>query len=179
MPRYNQKITKTMTEQTFLRKRAGVPTTQYKAFTHLLFLTGCRVSEILALHHDSLSFEDDLMFVTVIRLKKNKLTRDKKPKPPLRAILPLKIRPYILDYFSRFAHDHEPYGSPFPFCRVTAWNICKKYYGVYPHYFRMNRLTDILNRFGVSYAKTWFDINIKSIDHYIAQEDKRKMGATI
>lgn len=181
MPRYNRKITRTMSEEFFLRHRANVPTTQYKAFTHLLYLTGCRVSELLPVKGDSLKRQDEYMVLYVRQLKKYyRKSKDKKTMEKIAQVTayldyPLPFVPYIVEYFQ----THE---RPFPFTRQTAWNICKRYYGVYPHYFRLNRLTFIADHLGVAHMLDWANINMKSADHYLAKKRKQEvtklMGTT-
>jgi len=60
----------------------------------------------------------------------------------------------------------------FKFCRKTAYNIVKRIFpNLYPHYFRMNRITKTDILFGDATVYHVFGIGASSIDHYRGKID--------
>ena len=65
----------------------------------------------------------------------------------------------------------------FKFCRKTAYNIVKKVFpDRYPHYFRLNRITKILERFGAVTVQNVIGINMNSINAYVGKIDIKRVG---
>lgn len=171
MPRYTHKITRTIEPETFYTKleQASFFRRRYKAFVLLLYLTGCRVSEILALTPEDFRFTDKFIFVTVHRLKGSTQRHNTLPLPLDERTKEVKTIVLIMPFERRI----------FDFSRRTAHRICKRHFGAYPHFFRMNRATQIIRKFGVSYAKTWLGITLKAMDHYVAEERLTEIGASL
>jgi len=67
----------------------------------------------------------------------------------------------------------EQEGELFTFCRKTAYNIVKRAFPVlYPHYFRMNRIVQISDKFGDATVYSYVGITASSIDHYRGKVDE-------
>ena len=50
---------------------------------------------------------------------------------------------------------------------------------MYPHYFRMNRITNISEKHGDSYVYSYVGICAQSIDHYRGKVDIKKVGKAL
>jgi hypothetical protein len=68
----------------------------------------------------------------------------------------------------------------FTFCRKTAYNTVKKAFeNLYPHYFRMNRITKTDILFGDAAVYQVFGISASSIDHYRGKVDIKRVGKAL
>jgi len=159
MPKYKKKITHPMDYKDFREAIIELPI-RYQAFLSVLFFSGCRVSEALALTSNDINCMDDTIFIQFLRLKGSKQT-DPQELPKADALL------WIC----------EQEGKLFPFCRKTAYNVVKRVFPtLYPHYFRMNRITKTADQFGDSTVYHLFGITASSIDHYRGKVDIKRVG---
>ena len=158
MPRYKKKITRLMEYEEFKASIDSLPIAR-QAFLSILFFAGCRVSEALALTPDDIHCTHDTIFIQFFRLKGSKQT-DPIPLPTIKPLL------WIC----------EQEGELFSFSRRTAHRIAKRSLGVYPHYFRMNRIVKISDEFGDATVYSYTGICAQSIDHYRAKVSIRKVG---
>jgi len=162
MPKYKKKITRLMDYKEFKGKIDSLPIAR-QAFLSILFFAGCRVSEALALESNDISCTSDTIFIQFFRLKGSKQT-DPIPLP----------RADTLTWLC------EQEGKLFPFSRMTAYRIVKKVFSdLYPHYFRMNRITGVSEKHGDSYVYSFFGISASSIDHYRGKVDIKKVGKAL
>ena len=68
----------------------------------------------------------------------------------------------------------------FKFCRKTAYNTVKKVFSdLYPHYFRMNRITATVRKFDAATVCNVFGMNLNSINHYIGKVDIKRVGQAL
>jgi integrase len=167
MPQYKKKITKLMDYPEF---KAGLdrltlfelPSNE-RAFLSLLFFTGCRISEALALTSTDISCSEDMISVSIMRLKGSKQTD-----------------PLELPRVDALRWLCEQKGELFPFSRYTGDRIIKKVFpNLYAHYFRMNRITKIANKFSDAVVYHLFGISATSIDHYRAKVDIKKVSQAL
>jgi integrase len=134
-----------------------------QAFVSILFFAGCRISEALALTSDDIHCTRDTIFVEFFRLKGSKQT-DPIPLPRTEALL------WIC----------EQEGALFPFSRSTAYRTVKSAFPkLYPHYFRMNRIVSISDKFGDATVYSYVGICANSIDHYRGKVDIRRVGKAL
>ncbi len=137
--------------------------TREQAFLSVLFFAGCRVSEALALEANDISCTDDTIFIQFFRLKGSKQT-DPQEVPRANVLLWLCVQE----------------GKLFPFSRSTAYRIIKKAFpDLYPHYFRMNRITKTVILFGVATVYHVFGLSASSIDHYRGKVDIKRVGKAL
>lgn len=73
MPMYTKKITRLMDYDEFKAAIIDLPIDR-QAFLSILFFTGCRVSEALALTSNDISCTSDTIFIQFFRLKGSKQT---------------------------------------------------------------------------------------------------------
>ncbi len=162
MPRYNKKITSLMDYQDFREATSELPIRK-QAFLSVLFFAGCRVSEALALTSNDINCMRDIIFVQFFRLKGSKQT-DPQELP----------KTYALSWLC------EQEGELFTFTRRTAHRLVKKVFPpLYPHYFRMNRITKTADQFGDSTVYHLFGITASSIDHYRGKVDIKRVGKAL
>lgn len=165
MPRYKKKITRLMEYDEFKERIDEVWTARDRAFLELLYFSGCRISEALAISAEDISCTEDIIFVQFYRLKGSKQT------DPVG--LPLTNNLRYLCYL-------EGDDRPFPFSRTTGWRLTKRIFPkLYPHYFRMNRITKISEELGDAQVYSFTGICAQSIDHYRAKVDIKKVTQSL
>lgn len=162
MPRYEKKITDLMDFKRFNEGIAGLSDRQ-QAFLNVLFFAGCRVSEALALSSKDINCTRETIFVQFFRLKGSKQTDPQElPRSP------------ALDWLC----GQE--GTLFPFTRSTAYRLVKKAFPtLYPHFFRMNRITKTDILFGDATVYHVYGISANSIDHYRGKVDVKRVGKAL
>ena len=161
-PRYKKKITRLMDYDEFKEAIDELPIAR-QAFLSILFFAGCRLSEALALTSNDISCTDDTIFIQFFRLKGSKQT-DPQEVPRADSLL--------------WLCGQE--GKLFTFSRITAYRTVKKVFpDLYPHYFRMNRITKTSDGFGDSTVYHVFGITASSIDHYRGKVDIKRVGKAL
>jgi len=161
MPAYNKKITRPMEYDELDRELDDLPEDK-QALIRLLFFSGCRVSEALALTSNDISCTEKFIYVNFFRLKGSKQTDPQRvPRQPL-----------------KYLCGHE--GRIFPFTRRTAHRWVKKVFSdLYPHYFRLNRFTKSLENFGASTVVNTYGISLVALQHYIGKVESKKVGEAL
>ena len=162
MPKYKKKITRLMDYDEF-REAITDLSSDKQAFLSVLFFSGCRVSEALALTSEDINCTQDTIYVQFKRLKGSKQT-DPTPLPRTSYLMWLCVQE----------------GELFSFHRTTAYRLVKKAFpSLYPHYFRMNRITKISEKHGDSFVYSFVGICAQSIDHYRGKVDIKKVGQAL
>jgi hypothetical protein len=134
-----------------------------QALISILWFSGCRISEALALNSDNINCTPEFIYVDFYRLKGSKQTD---PIPLPRTV-----------YLNWLCHQD---GELFSIHRTTAYRMVKKAFPqLYPHYFRMNRIVDISDKFGDATVYSWVGICAQSIDHYRGKVDIGKVGKAL
>jgi len=149
----------------FKRAIAELPTMQ-QAFLTILFFTGCRVSEALALDSSAIGCKSETIFIQFFRLKGSKQTDPQE--------IPNDSNDDVLAWICKQE------GRLFPFTRYGGYRIVKKAFpDLYPHYFRMNRITKTDILFGDATVYHVFGISANSIDHYRGKVDIKRVGKAL
>lgn len=162
MPKYKKKITSLLGYQGFKEAIQELPISR-QAFLSVLFFAGCRISEALALTSDDVNCTHNTIYIQFFRLKGSKQT-DPIPLPRTAPLL------WIC----------EQKGKLFPFCRKTGYNTVKRVFPkLYPHYFRMNRIVQISDKFGDATVYSYVGITANSIDHYRGKVDISRVGKAL
>ena len=162
MPKYKKKITRLMEYKEFRIAILALPIDK-QALLSVLFFAGCRVSEALALESKDISCMGDTVFIQFFRLKGSKQT-DPQELPLADSLI--------------WLCDKE--GKIFSFTRMTAYRTVKKIFAdLYPHYFRMNRITKTDILFGDATVYHLFGISASSIDHYRGKVDIKRVGKAL
>ena len=161
-PKYNKKITRLMEYKEFSKAILDLEDNK-QALLAILFFAGCRVSEALALTSDDINCTSDTIFIQFFRLKGSKQT-DPQEVPRAGAL--------------QWICEQE--GKLFPFTRMTAYRAVRKAFdNLYPHYFRMNRITKTDILFGDATVYQIFGISASSIDHYRGKVDIKRVGKAL
>jgi len=162
MPKYKKKITRLMDYDEFKTAIVDLPIAR-QAFLSILFFAGVRESEALALTSDDINCTKDMIYIQFFRLKGSTQT-DPTPVPKTHALSWLC----------------EQEGELFTFCRKTGYNIVDRTFpGLYPHFFRQNRITKISEKHGDSYVYSYVGICAQSIDHYRGKVDIKRVGKAL
>ncbi len=162
MPKYKKKITRLMDYDEFKASIEPLPIVK-RAFLTILFFAGCRVSEALALTSDNITIIGDTFYIHFFRLKGSKQTD-----------------PQEIPAVDVFGWLYAQEGKLFTFSRSTAYRTVKKVFpSLYPHYFRMNRITKTADMFGDSTVYHLFGITASSIDHYRGKVDIKRVGKAL
>ena len=162
MPAYKKKITRQMDYTEFQEGITDLPQDR-QAFLSVLFFAGVRVSEALALESNDISCTADTIYIQFFRLKGSKPT-DPTPIPKTNAL--------------SWLCSQE--GSLFHWCRKTGYNIVNRAFpSMYPHFFRMNRITKISEKHGDAFVYSYVGICAQSIDHYRGKVDIKRVGQAL
>ena len=162
MPAYNKKITRQMDYEEFEQGLDDLPQDR-QAFLSILFFAGVRESEALALTSNDITCAGDTIYIQFFRLKGSK------PTDPT----PIPRTPYTIWLCSQE-------GRLFTFCRKTGYNIVNRAFeGLYPHFFRQNRITKISENHGDAFVYSYVGICAQSIDHYRGKVDIKKVGKAL
>ena len=162
MPKYRKKITRPMDYDEFKTAIIDLPIAR-QAFLSILFFAGCRISEALALTSDDIHCTKDMIYIQFFRLKGSKQT-DPQEIP----------RADALEWLC------EQEGKLFTFCRKTGYNIVNGVFSqLYPHYFRMNRVTKVLDKFGAVTVQNTFGLSLNSIQSYVGKVDIKRVGKAL
>ena len=161
-PAYIKKITRLMQYDEFKTAIIDLPPDR-QALLSILFFAGCRVSEALALTSNDINCTSDTLYIQFFRLKGSKQTD-----------------PQELPNADALTWICEQQGKLFPFTRMTAYRTVRKAFDdLYPHYFRMNRITNIVENFGVGTVHSVVGLSLPSIVHYIGKVDIKKVGRAL
>jgi len=167
MPAYNKKITRLMDYKEFRKAVIGLDSQYNKeakqALLSVLFFAGCRVSEALALTSNEITCTADTIYIQFFRLKGSKQT-DPQELPRADALVWLC----------------EQEGKLFPFKRITAYRTVKKVFPeLYPHYFRMNRFTNAIERFSATTVCQVWGVSINTVAHYMGKVEIKRVGKAL
>ena len=134
-----------------------------QAYLSILFFAGVRVSEALALTSNDITCTEETIYIQFFRLKGSTQT-DPTPIPKTR--------------YTNWLCEQE--GKLFPWCRKTGYNIVHRAFpSMYPHFFRMNRITKISEKHGDAFVYSYVGICAQSIDHYRGKVDIMKVGQAL
>jgi integrase len=169
MPKYRKKITRRMEYDEFKTSIIDLPIAR-QAFLTILFFSGCRISEALALTPDNISCTPDTIYIEFHRLKGSKQT-DPTPLPRNTALYWL-----CQGDWKSLPKDERI----FTFSRTTAYRIVRRAFpSLYPHFFRQNRITKISEDFGDAHVYSFVGICAQSIDHYRGKVDIKRVGKAL
>jgi len=145
---------------------------KHKGFLVLLYYSGIRRAEALRVVKEQFQItEEELIFSVGLRLKKRKPFET----PPLH--FPLDL-PFI-DKLVYAIENTKPNNRVFPFSEKTAYNICDRV-GYYPHYFRLNRITQFfLRNYSIAQVRSYVGLSLRALEFYIGLVDIIEMGKEI
>lgn len=164
MPRYTQKITRLMEWPEFSKALDVLEEPLHHAFLTVLYLSGCRISEALALRGPDVLETESTINISFKRLKGSRQTEPTElPRIPL--LFPLA---------------RSPTSKIFPFSRTTGYRLVKRAFPkLYPHYFRMNRLTKVSGALGDLAVYSLVGITANALDHYRGAVSVKRVGVLL
>lgn len=144
---------------------------EHRPFVAFLYYFGVRVSEALKIQKSDIELTSSTFSVDIgERLKHSKRT------PPL---VVRTQSPYVKELIT-LTEKRKPYERLFPFSRITGWRIVRRAFEFYPHYFRLNRITELFEKgFTISQIRSWTGLSLQTLDYYIGIVDIRKMGKSM
>lgn len=143
-----------------------------QAFLSLMYVAGLRVNEVLRILKSQFDFESNPKFIIIkdveISKRKKKLIKTK-GVPKIDVWLPLEgeLAPFtiLVEQYYRISETDRL----FPFGTKRAWAITKHITGKWCHYFRAQRISDLINRQKVRLLPAAKIVGIKdptTIAHY-------------
>ena len=163
-PMTDNDFTKRMQKGHFVRRK-------HKGFITLLYYSAIRKSEALRSTKEQFKiFGDRIIFDVGKRLKRGMHT------PPLN--IPLKAA--YADEIVWCVVNTKPKNRVWPYSEKTAYNIVHRVFDVYPHYFRLNRITKFFDAgWTIAQVRTWTGLSLKALDFYVGLVDVKKMGESL
>lgn len=151
---------------------------EYQSFLTFLYLTGCRLNEVLSRNKRDFIIEDDLLVVTIPASKKGE-----------RDFLELELSwPYVSEFIVPYVESVRGKDKRvWQFTARTAQRLVKKIFGdkYYPHYFRLNAAVSFCRNpdTSIQNIKAWFGWKrIETINKYMGlarrdvSEARKKRG---
>jgi integrase len=144
---------------------------EHKGFIVLLYYTGIRSSEALRSTKEQFAItENEVTFNVGKRLKHGIET------PALK--LP-KSLPYMNELIWCI-ESTQPKERVWQFTRRTAYNVVTRAFPFYPHYFRLNRITNLLmENYTLAQLHSWTGLTLDSLNAYVGIVDIDKMSKAL
>jgi integrase len=144
---------------------------KHKGFAALLYYTAVRRGEALRARKEQFRIlADRVIFEVGKRLKRGLHT------PPLN--IPLSA-PYA-DEIAWSVADTSSEERVWPYCAKTAYNIVRRVFPAYPHYFRLNRITNFFDEgWSIAQVRTWTGLSLKALEFYVGLVDVKRMGESL
>jgi integrase len=172
-PHYKYKVTRPIRPEEFFKTIKEYPkilSTKHLSFLALIYWSGVRITEALNLEPNDFVHYPNHIEVRITRLKGSKQTEN--------LVFPLKLA-YVNDIVWQVKNTNDEC-KIWDFNRKTGYNIVKRVFpNLYPHFFRLNRITDIIRKHGLSGAKTYTGLTLNSLNFYVGTMDIKKIGESL
>lgn len=144
---------------------------EHKGLAVLLYYTGIRIGEALRSTREQFTIDDEtVMFEVGTRLKHGIKT------PALK--LP-KSLPFMNELIWCI-ESTRPKERIWPFSYRTGYNVVTRAFPFYPHFFRLNRITQFLqDNWGIPELRTWTGLTTQSLDAYVGIVDIDRMSKAL
>ena len=144
---------------------------KHKGFIAILYYSAVRKREALRAKKEQFRILDDrVIFEVGKRLKHGMQT------PPLN--IPLSA-PYV-DEIAWSIVNTEPHHVVWPYSSKTAYNIVRRVFPGYPHYFRLNRITTFFEEgWTIAQVRTWTGLTLNALEFYVGLVDVKRMGESL
>lgn len=175
MPNYSRrgKIEQPITPEEWvdLMDKARFVKPRHKGFCAVLYYFAVRSGEALKSKAEQFKIgEDEIFFDVGIRLKHSRRT------PTLST---LKSLPYV-DTIIKAVADTYPDRRVFPYSRKTGYNITNRVFKIYPHFFRLSRITTMLNDgWTIPEVRSWTGLTLNALNYYVGLAKIREKGRTL
>jgi len=68
----------------------------------------------------------------------------------------------------------------FPYCLKTGYNIVDRVFPMYPHFFRLSRITQMFNEgWTITEVRSWTGLTLNALNYYVGLANIRRKGKTI
>jgi len=160
----DEEFTKIMSSGYFAKRK-------HKGFIALLYYSAVRKREALRAKKEQFRILDDrVIFEVGKRLKHGMQT------PPLN--IPLSA-PFVDEIVWSIANT-EPHHIVWPYNSKTAYNIVRRVFPGYPHYFRLNRITTFFEEgWTIAQVRTWTGLTLNALEFYVGLVDVKRMGESL
>lgn len=171
-PNYTRqgKILRPDSHEAWLRKMAEgrFVKEEHKGLVALVYYSAVRNSELRKTRTHQLFVQGDTLFYDVGR----RLKRSKKTDP-----LPIPLKNEYVDAILE-ARDLVPERLKiWPYSRSTVWNIFYRACGVYPHFYRLSRITNFFRQgYTIAQVHSWTGLSLKALDAYMGLVSMEDMG---
>ena len=175
MPWYRThgKIMSPMTDNDFVNRMSSgyFSKRKHKGFVSLLYYSAVRKSEALRAKKEQFRLYDkQIVFDAGKRLKHGVQT------PPLN--IPLSA-PFVDEIAWSFSNTKSKQ-RVWPYSSKTAYNIVRRVFDTYPHYFRLSRITNFFDQgWTIAQVRTWTGLSLKALDFYVGLVDVKRMGESL
>ena len=144
---------------------------KHKGFVVLLYYTGIRSGEALRAKKEQFKIlEEVITFDVGPRLKHGIETKA--------LVLPRSL-PYV-DELEEAIRDAEEGERVFPYCSKTGYNIVTRAFPFYPHFLRLNRITNfLLEGYDLAKLHSWTGLTLKALNSYVGLVDIDKMSKSL
>jgi hypothetical protein len=155
---------KAMTDGDFAKRN-------HKGFIAILYYSAVRKKEALRAKKEQFKILNDrIIFEVGKRLKHGLQT------PPLN--IPLEA-PYANE-IEWSIRNTKSKCRVWPYCEKTAYNIVRRVFPVYPHFFRLSRITNFFDEgWTIAQVRTWTGLSLKALDFYVGLVDVKRMGESL
>ena len=67
-----------------------------------------------------------------------------------------------------------------PYSSKTAYNVVRRVFPAYPHYFRLSRITNFFDEgWTIAQVRTWTGLSLKALNFYVGLVDVKRMGESL
>jgi len=144
---------------------------KHKGFIALLYYSAVRKTEGLRAKKEQFRLRsNNIIFDVGQRLKHSLKT------PPI----PIPLEASYAEEIKWAVENTEKGERVFPFSKRTAYNIVRRVYPAYPHYFRLSRITNFfLEGWTIAQVRSWTGLSLKALDFYVGLVDISRMGRSL
>lgn len=139
------------------------------AYCTIHFFTPLRAGEIRSIKGEDIEIFPDYIKLNILREKKGHHKLDRPEPINIPRVLPCIAQ--LTDYLEDYTGKDKLTAKPFDFSRTTSMRYVKEFFGerYFPHYFRYNYISNLLNRKNGTILKVKSKTRLTSsaIEHYI------------
>lgn len=153
----------------------------HRALFVFLYYTGVRISEALRLTKESFDIQKKVILCDIgPRMKKGKYKSGPRKGEKVQFVtppLPIPLKAPGVCHLVTHIERSEPELRVFPYCRKTGYNIIDRALDIYPHYFRLNRITGLFEKgYKITQVRSWTGLTLNALEYYMGIVNIRHMG---
>jgi len=162
-----------LSQEEFIRKLESYNVPRDKTgLIALLYWTGVRISEALSLTFYDIKLHNEVLYIDF----KQRLKGSKQTEP---IQIPID-KPYVRDIMYAWWYSKEnPSERIWKMNRSTAYRLVKKHFP-YPHYFRLNRVTNLFKQgWTIAEVRSFTGLSLQSLNFYIGLVSIENVGRNL